>query len=501
MFLLFVINEQDTRSYWESVHSIVAMFDSTSDIPHPLTDFPQFITRVFSLRNVLNPQTVTHSLAFIDKFGFHDSAHFFLYQSPVFLCDPVLYLDTILYLRRRHHKLWTSFVANPKLSDAFLQLYSSFIIPITRPASSRFWQHRILMTEALYAMIEDVFPSHPDILRLSSSFLDSCIPLFQNASYEVGVCLIRPILGLISALTGTMPRDQLQTRMMRLVAILHHSNSAHFLMAVRFAVTIRPIILNHSHVVKLITARGVRCLEDLEVLALMTSESSVINVLSQLVLSAITNHFWMRACFSLIQEILFKFSVKPDVHDCFTVIARRLFLFVALAHLRKKYRARSLCLCECLLSLMQSNAGGFGPVIAGIASAVGARPMPFFFGHLFAISQVCVDDATIHEYELLLGAKLCLKTFPFDPKRKSLALQTIKENGLAKGPPTARAAVRLVKSDSKLPPVPVFVRKSRERPKNRPVQQPLAKLQRPLTQNRPVHFQSETRLPMVNPPF
>jgi hypothetical protein len=495
MCLLFVINEQDTRAYWESVHSIVAMFDSTPEIPHPLTDFPKFITRLFALRHVLNPQTVIHSLVFIDKFGFHDAPHFFLYQSPVFLFDPVLYLDTILYCRYRHHKLWTSFVSNPKLADAFVQLYSSFMRPITTPASLRSWNHRILMTEAVYCMIEDIFPSHPEILKLVVGVLDLCIPLLQDPPYDIGISLIRPIFGMISILIGAMPRDQVQTRVMRLITILHQWNSPHLLMVVRCAIAIRPVVVNHGHIVKLIAARGVRSVDDLEILFLMADSPSLLAVLSQLVLSAITNNFWMRACFSLIQELLVKYGNQTDVHDWFSLAVRRLFLFIALAHGRKKYRTRSLCLCECLVALMQTNVGGIGSMITTIASSIGTRPMPSFFTRFFTISAIRTDDLVIHEFELLLGMKIHLKTFPFDAKRKEFALQTLKDGPVGKAPPTVRvlSSFRVTKSAPKLPPVSVVVRKTPQKPRKKPMAPPLIKL----AQNRAIGFPMDIKLAVV----
>jgi hypothetical protein len=118
---------------------------------------------------------------------------------------------------------------------------------------------------------------------------------------------------------------------------------------------------------------------------------------------------------------------------------------------------------------------------------------------MFAVSTLLPDNLTIHEFELVVGMKICLKTFPFDAKRKSLGLQPLKETPMGKAPPTARAttALKQVRSEVKLPPMPVVVRKSSQKPKKRPGAPPLIKLSRPLTQNRPVAFQSDSRLALV----
>jgi hypothetical protein len=43
LFLLFVIDDQDSRVYWESIQSVVLMFDASKNTPNPLSHFPEFI--------------------------------------------------------------------------------------------------------------------------------------------------------------------------------------------------------------------------------------------------------------------------------------------------------------------------------------------------------------------------------------------------------------------------------------------------------------------------
>jgi hypothetical protein len=427
IFLLFVLDERDAGSYWNAIFAIVSMFDLTKNVPHPIGRFPDFVVRLFLLRRVMIPQTVNESIRFIDRFGFRDSAHFFLYQSPVFLLDPILYLDTIMALRDRNHSLWSSFVGSPKLVNAFLQLYGSFMAPLPPNASDRSWRHRILITEVLYGIIQDVFHVHPEILSFCSIFLDLSMSLLESAGFNVGILLLRPILSVISSLVKTMPQEQLSSYVMRLLEVLDRSESPHFYLACRFFISIKPIQINRAEIIGLVSNRAIRDIGDLEIiLALADSGPWASKLLSILTKMAISNKLWHRACFGVVGDLVVRYGHRNHIREWFCTIIRRLFIFVALAHQRRRYRVRSLLICESINSFCQ-RPGWMAQTITAAVSAIASRPLPPYFGSLFENSPLLCDDLMVHEYDMFYNSISCLKTFPFDSTPGICVLVPLKE--------------------------------------------------------------------------
>jgi hypothetical protein len=475
LFLLFVIDDQDCRVYWESIQSVVAMFDTSRTTPNPLSHFPEFICRLHSLRHVLTPSTVVESLCFVDGFGFHDAAHFLLCQSPVFLFDP------ILYLRQRRHHIWKAFVGNLRLTGAFFQLYSTFAVPPPPNASRSRWWHRLLVTEVLFCLVRDTFNVHSDVLGLASHFLDLAIPLLEAAPPDVSGCILRSVFCVIAMLPRLMPREQLQARATRLIEICDRANCPHLLLVVRFLLSLKPTLVHQSVVIKLVSHREIRGLVDLEILNLVADQNSCIQIMSVLVKFAVKNKLWLRACFALIQELLVKFGDRKDIHEWAVVLLRRLFEFIGLSHGIRKYHRRALLICEVLNTLSQTPLPWLQQKIASIASGIGTKPVPLYFRWFFQVYPSICDELANRELELFLACRCPLKPFPFDPKGRVLVVPPV---AIPVKPQSARGSIRFSKSQKTL---------AKEAAKKKSGQSILIKRPRKQGQNRPFTGRGEGR--------
>jgi hypothetical protein len=491
LFLLFVIDEQDVQTYWESIQSVVSMFDSSRDIPNPLAHFPEFISKVYSLQGILFPRTVTESICFVERFDFHDAAHFVLYQSPVFLFDPVLYLDTLLFLRQRNHHLWSRFIGNEKLAEAFFELYRTFLTPIEFQRSGRAWKHRFLLTELFACLISDVLAAHAEVFSVTFVFLDLAIPLLEMAPYECAIGILRAVMGTIAAVARTVSRDQLAVRVTKLITTLDGVNSPFTPMVIHFATTIRPALIKRTDLVRMIATRGLRSLDDLEVLAAFADPVSAISVFSLLIKFALGSKVFCRACWSTVQGLLQRFARQSEVHDWFLILIRRLFVFIALAHARKKYRMRSLLICEALSTLIHSGFPWVQQAITASASGIGTRPVPAFFRCFFQITLSVVDDLSLHEFGLFAQCPVHLKTFPFDHARNVLLVPPTREAIAAVPRIAARPRISVSQRDERLP-----LGSKKKIAKNRKKTAEPALIKKPSQggRNRPFTPVSETRL-------
>jgi hypothetical protein len=443
IFLLFVINENDVQKYWDSIHAITAMFDPLKTLPSPVVNFPQFIARLHSIQDVLKPRTVTSSLNLIDRFGFHDSAHCFLYQCPVFLLDPCLYLHTILSLRQTHHHLWSSFATNPRLVDGFFRLYGTFITPVKSQNAVEAWRHRSLITEVLAAALEDVASFHSGIAGLVAHFLDLTIPLLTHAGVETGINILRPILGTIRFFVRQIGKDFIQSRVALLLNLLDRSQSIHFAPTVRFLLPIRPVILTHSQVCQLITSRPIRDLSDFDLIDECCDALTVNTFVFYLARSAVQRKLWHRACMSALVALVDRCIDRADVRDWFCTLVRRLFVFVSLAWARGKYRERSLLICESLAGFRKMS--GWKEQFVTTVASVAARSAPQFFRLIFPWGPTLQDDVFLKEVELYAGIGRVLKAFPFDPFKPAFLPPTKEEKFAVAAPVTQRSSCRKIK--------------------------------------------------------
>jgi hypothetical protein len=171
--------------------------------------------------------------------------------------------------------------------------------------------------------------------------------------------------------------------------------------------------------VKIIIAGGIKSLFALEILPILANAATANAIISFLVRSALLDHFWMRGCFRVIQGLLIQFHAQSDVRECVTLLLRRLFVLVSLAHCRAKYKAKTVALCEALVSLGRVNISWLQQALGTISSTIGFRreQVPPYFVKLFRISPSTVDEAVLRELDLFSAAHVPLKAFPFDLKK------------------------------------------------------------------------------------
>ncbi|OHS92726.1 hypothetical protein TRFO_40945 [Tritrichomonas foetus] len=435
IFLLFVIDEQEARNYWDSIQTIVTMFSEDQEIPNPLSHFPEFLQAAFSLQYVLTPQTVDQCIFFINKFGYNDASHFFLYQSPVFFLDPLLYLGTLLELRRTQNYLWTDFVKSSTLVDAFFEMYNGFLLPVPLNAVQDVLKHRILLIEVLYSLIEDSFQIHTNILNISSKFLDNSINMISNSQNDLPVAVYRTIFNLFKLLENSMPKDQLSAKALAFfegvsnVYNFTKTESSSLYLTFRFLFDRK--LISPSNVMKTLSSRGIQSIVDFSILSDILDGVTVIPMIIFLVKASLQSHLWHRSCFSLIKICLVKFSLsRPDIKELMNLLIRRLFLWISFASMRRKYHTRSLLLCESLIKLLESHLIWLQQTILSQAASIMSKPTPSYFKSFF-YSSAPVDDVTLHEWDSFVS-NVKLKTFPFDPVKGNLIM-----------PPKASSTARL----------------------------------------------------------
>jgi hypothetical protein len=221
----------------------------------------------------------------------------------------------------------------------------------------------------------------------------------------------------------------MQLRAAHLLRVLDSRDWSLFPLGLHFLLSLKQSVVSRSRVVRMIAARGIRSLTDIEIVTRLAEGQSVIPALAFLAKSALLVKLWHRACVEGIKGLLLKFSSRADVRGFFGSFIRRLFVFVAISAARVKYRGRALLVCESLASFLSAKLLWLQQsVLPGAASIATTRSFPAYFKSFFPTTAQ-VDDSLVHEFEAFSIGSLHLKTFPFDVVKGTLVAPPLIDSG------------------------------------------------------------------------
>ena len=413
--------EAEPERYWSYILRVISRF--TTDVPDPQQNFPLFVEKLWSVRGAFTPHHVHDSLLLVEKLQSRDPGHFLLYNLPTVFGDPVLYFDTVLALRERNHQIWKTLISNPGLIDAFFELHDGFIQPPPAGAPESVWKHRLHLSEVLFLLLRDSSKTNAKSLPLISKLIDSNIKLVGSAPTEYSASFLRYVMRLMKSVQKKLPKDQMHSRAIQLILALDHADSPLARMALTFVMSLKPAVISPARIIKMISHRGIRSVLDINVIDEVTDGPSLLPAVFLLCRSAISNKLWHRMCMCEVKALLVKFSAsRADLREWFQLFVRRLFIFVAMAYQRMRYRTRTLLLCESLSSMLSVKLLWLQQSILTAASSIMAtKTYPHYFKSFFPATAPA-DDVIVHEFDSFVSGDVSLKTFPFDPVKGNLIL-------------------------------------------------------------------------------
>ncbi|OHT02883.1 hypothetical protein TRFO_06934 [Tritrichomonas foetus] len=430
-FQKFHIDTNDAEKYWEFIQKTVATYCPNEQVPNPVTNFPQFVLKLYQLRDLLQPKNVQQCVNLVNIYKPNCVGTFCLYDMPVYFLDPILYFKTLISLRYSNHILWKNVISNAKIVDAFFEMHSNFIAPLPKGSSDEFWFQRLCLTEILFLLIDSIISgnntatimkNHPKCFQFASKFIECCIKLAGNASLSLSAIFFRYAIRILKVSHNKIPHDQFKSLSVQLLKTLDKANSPLIHLAFKFVFQLKPLVVPYSRVLKMISNRGIRSLSDIEIVSSFCEGNCILPVIIFLCKSALSSKLWHRACFSEITTLLQKHSSRNDVRDWFQLFIRRLFIYIAIASSKMRYRTKTLLLVESLASIMTIRLLWLQQcILINAASMFSTKNVPPYFKNFFPISAP-VDDVVVHEYESFSTIELNLKIFPFDENKGTLVL-------------------------------------------------------------------------------
>jgi hypothetical protein len=404
----------DSPDYCDAMLALLHQYFPDNEFPTLSRDNSQFVELLFPLQQSFQLQTVSNGVDLIRSFSFAPSGLFCIYHFPVLFREPLLYFQTLIHLREQRHELWTLLTGTPSLLDAFFELHGSFVHLSSTPLRPEMWEYKLSLADVLFSLFRENSRFFAKAVSWAVRFIDLCIELIGHAPLGVAAVLLRNIMSLIRGGQPKIPKDQLSSSCGRLILVIDQKCPSLFQIALKFILSVRPPVLSPGRVIRMIAARGIRGMQDIEVISDLADGSSAVVALTFLSRSAISCKLWHRACMEQIGLLLCKFSSRVDVRDFTDIFMRRFFVFVALSAAKRRYSGRAALLCESLSTFISRKLMWLQPsLLSAAASVIASKSYPPPFKMFFPTSAP-IDGLLVQEFEAYSAGDVNLKTFPFD---------------------------------------------------------------------------------------
>lgn len=217
------------------------------------------------------------------------------------------------------------------------------------------------------------------------------------------------------------PKSVSQTRLMAILTNLDNQKSELFYFAAKYIMTtltsagIDSTQGSYQKILNIILDRGIRNVKDVSLIQTITDEQNVLKVMIFLAKTAGSSKVWHRICMQALRFLVIKFQQKNEVREWTLLFSKRVFEFIVLSNVHKKYIGRSMLYCEDMSMFLGIRLQWLQIVVNSyIASVLFTKRQPSFFRQFF-ISKGSVDDAYASEIEAFVcDTSVSLKAFPYD---------------------------------------------------------------------------------------
>lgn len=469
-----LVSEDDDKGYWTRLWEFLNKFSDGVQIPHPSKNFDKFIIFLYSIRKILNPQTSFDCKMLLDKLHPDNPCRFFLTKFQSFITSPNLYLETLLHFKDTNDPIWILICEDQRILEYILELYIDYLSPLDKTCSDDAWYHHLIIVEIIYSLLDEN-KAYPNNFQYTQILIDSLIQFLESSPFQFSVSYLRYLFILIQSTQSKTPKDVTQARVIKLLQNVNRNCDTYFFIAYTLLSSLNLPYFTNSQVVKIMCTNTKPNISYIENILAVADNNTCVQCMSYLAKLAIYNKVWIRAVFSKIKIILSKFSPsKPEIREWFIIFVRKLFIFIALASHKMKYRNRTLLLCETLSSFLDCKVMWITHTILNDAATVATTKMvPLYFKSFFQLTSP-INDLTLSEFEAFSHSSVRLKTFPFDPEKGTLMIppltEVVKRNRNPKVPIKSSSSCRIENpmktpstpkrnSNNLPPPTPSHVRK------------------------------------------
>jgi hypothetical protein len=381
------------------------------DVPDPVTLFPDFVRVLFSIRFLLAPQTIGQAIQLFLHFTGPSLGRFLLYEAPIMVGRPLLFLESLLEISSQSSQIWTELVADLSSVDCFFNFYLSMLTPLEIVCN---WTHHLLLAELFFRILSVSTKINPNCVNLTSKFYDAVRILLPVAPLEVKISIIRWITKLTKLTFAKTEKKEVRARMKSLLAAVSQEPLA-LVYFVDCVLSDSNNTLNPKFILSSLKVNSVRNIFLIEKCA---NKLEPLPVIVHLIRGALYDKVFHRAGFQVARGLIVRFSEESTIRDWVTNCVRQLLIFVPLAHQRQKYRGRCVRICESLSQWICPVHWLRVAILSVVWALTASKTVPVYFPTFFQLALP--DENCLTELELFLKGGADLKTFPFENGGTSL---------------------------------------------------------------------------------
>lgn len=422
-FFTFAISG-DKEEYWEQIYNRVKEFHPTADVQNPLTDFNSFITFVFNNRNLYTPKNVKSCVTTISTLKYNNLLSFVTHVVPIIFNNPSLFVQTLHELKLDGHKLWFEITGNLSISSTLISTALNFLSSSKRSQTKKGWIFKIQVASILLDLLYSGARKPSHLSKTSIDFLDKILVLLRYANIEASAELLRIALSLLTHIAPKQMKYQMPHRYSLLLQNLDSHQSDLFYTAAKCMLNMNNQFSQSQKIFEIILERGVRNIQDFILLEAISKDVGCEKVLNFAARTAINSKVWHRAAMNLFKNIVIQNQTREETKEWVSLYVRKMFVFIILSSIKRKYAGRSLAFCESLSMLNNTRIIWLQAAISiNASSAYSTRQYPSFFKNFFQNKTAPTLNFQTEVEAFAADQNLNLKIFPFDESRTGFVAQ------------------------------------------------------------------------------
>lgn len=425
---------EDAAQYWESADRIVSTLAEGQDVSH--TNFPDFIAKLYSVREQLDPQTPEAVVTFLTSSPKVEDAIFSIWKFSNCLRSPYLYLTSLnLLFSTRKAPLKQKIADFSGSLDYIFDHYFPMLEAMPYETDAEAVRARISMFELLCRLLVD----YPDKITRFKDFhrlmWNRLLRIMRNSSITISIAAFRTAVEFYKT---TMDRIDGQTQASWLLKLivnnpapspLHHPS-------IRFAMEIRPREFGFITLCKTLIEQGITDQFDIGMISRVLRLPCIkvpTDVFQYLFKTACRDKLIANATRRAIQRPLLKFKDFAPMRPWILLFTKRCFQFVVFAYEKKKYIRRIYCILHFYAMLLTLNIDWLSKVInVSAATILKMGKCQELFGNRFQMTDE-TDAKLQEELEKTPVERLNIKAMLDDVKVNLQLTDPVEADGSAQG--------------------------------------------------------------------
>jgi hypothetical protein len=414
----FKKNEREL--YWPEIVKIVKKYMPKNKIPDPFTQFDEFVKILFDLKQLISPVNVEQVCMLIERHDKTNINKFIVYELPLVMHDPVLYINTIFELMRKDDSIWKNLSHSIKYNKIFFGMYCSFLRDIN-PETKFTWDYVLKIMEIMKRLLIDLPRNDSDFIANSRELLKSLVDMAKIASTEIQVTIVCAFFRVLKISKRKIELTELKTLYNEMLENID-PNSYVFPIYFQYSINSykRTTHISMVKILKALRRRRVTSYHDFIMYYQLINHRVNPAVLSSIAKNAITNPAFMRTGFRFILKIFVENKKNREITEWGTVFIRRMVIYPLLSSATDTYTDRATIILEFLSSFSRAivNKKIINQFSASVASIMGMAECPSYVWN-FIKSDGIPDRMTQKEFKAFMERKRIKSLMDFYPFNES----------------------------------------------------------------------------------